>query len=105
MAKVFAPNKQYTGISANVVFKDGVGETSDPHLLKWFRDKGYTVEAAKRKPAQAEDPVEEVTELPESASKAVSALLAHGGTIDQLEEPAPEQPKKSQGGKSKNKQK
>lgn len=43
MAKVFAPNKYYTGISANVVFKDGVGETSDPRLIEWFKAKGYTV--------------------------------------------------------------
>ncbi|HHV41696.1 MAG TPA: hypothetical protein GXX72_02465 [Clostridiaceae bacterium] len=58
MAKVYAPNKQYIGICANVVFRDGVGETSDPHLIEWFKSKGYTVEeepkqAAKRKPAPA----------------------------------------------------
>ncbi len=47
MAKVFAPNKHYTGISANVVFRDGVGETSDPHLIEWFKSRGYTVETRK----------------------------------------------------------
>lgn len=46
MAKVIAPNKHYTGISANVVFRDGVGETSDPHLISWFRSKGYMVKLA-----------------------------------------------------------
>lgn len=44
MAKVFAPNKQYNGISAGVTFVNGVGETTDPYLLSWFKDKGYQVE-------------------------------------------------------------
>ncbi len=44
MAKVFAPYKGYCGISASVVFKDGVGKTSDPHLIEWFKARGYTVE-------------------------------------------------------------
>lgn len=45
MAKVFSPNKDYTGISATVDFTQGVGECADPHLLDWFKSKGYTVEA------------------------------------------------------------
>jgi hypothetical protein len=44
MVKVYAPNNQYTGISASVPFINGVGECSDPALLKWFRDHGYEVE-------------------------------------------------------------
>ena len=44
MAKIYAPNKQYTGVSASVTFVNGVGETSDPHLIQWFREHGYTVE-------------------------------------------------------------
>lgn len=44
MAKVIAPNNQYTGLSASVMFVNGVGETDDPHLLKWFESKGYKVE-------------------------------------------------------------
>lgn len=43
MAKIYAPNKQYTGLSASVMFVNGVGETSDPHLIKWFRERGYKV--------------------------------------------------------------
>ena len=45
MAKVFSPNKDYTGTSATVDFTQGVGECADPHLLDWFKSKGYTVEA------------------------------------------------------------
>ena len=44
MAKVFSPNKDYTGISATVDFTQGVGECADPHLIEWFRKKGYTIE-------------------------------------------------------------
>jgi len=44
MAKIFAPNKQYDGISAGIQFPKGVGETSNPHLIDWFKSKGYTVE-------------------------------------------------------------
>lgn len=43
MAKIYAPNKQYTGISASVGFAKGIGETSDPDLIEWFKTHGYTV--------------------------------------------------------------
>ena len=42
--KVIAPNKNYTGVSASVAFANGVGQTDDPHLIRWFREHGYTVE-------------------------------------------------------------
>jgi len=44
MAKILAPNKEYGGISAGVQFVMGVGETSNPLLIEWFKSKGYTVE-------------------------------------------------------------
>ena len=49
MAKIFAPNKKYNGISAGVKFVNGVGETNDPRLIKWFKSKGYKVEDVKPK--------------------------------------------------------
>ena len=54
MAKIYAPNKQYNGISAGVTFVQGVGESSNPHLLDWFKSKGYEV-------ADAVNPLEEMT--------------------------------------------
>lgn len=42
--KVIAPNRDYTGVSASVTFVGGVGETDNPHLIRWFKDHGYTVE-------------------------------------------------------------
>ena len=41
--KVYAPNADYTGVSASVFFCNGVGETNDPRLLDWFRKHGYNV--------------------------------------------------------------
>ncbi len=43
MAKIIAPNKSYTGVSASVAFANGKGETDDKHLIKWFEDHGYEV--------------------------------------------------------------
>lgn len=53
MAKVIAPNDQYTGLSASVMFVNGVGETNDEHLLRWFEEKGYTVEPTEEDEAKA----------------------------------------------------
>jgi hypothetical protein len=68
MAKVYAPNKQYTGVSAGVTFINGIGETSDPHLLEWFREHGYTVED---EPLVEPKPLEKMTvaELKEYAEQ------------------------------------
>lgn len=44
MAKIYAPNKEYTGVTASVPFANGEGSTVNPHLIKWFKDHGYDVE-------------------------------------------------------------
>ena len=49
MAKIYAPNKEYTGISAGVSFVDGVGETEDPRLIEWFKAHGYEAEVPTKK--------------------------------------------------------
>lgn len=54
--KVYAPNRDYTGVSASVVFCNGVGETNDFRLLEWFRSHGYAVEELEALP---EPPVTE----------------------------------------------
>lgn len=55
MAKIIAPNNQYTGVSASVPFVHGVGQTEDKRLIEWFKSHGYTVED--EEPTQ--EPVEE----------------------------------------------
>lgn len=42
--KIYAPNKGFSGISASVVFVNGVGETENKYLIEWFRAKGYLVD-------------------------------------------------------------
>ena len=44
MARIKAPNKEYTGISASVYFVNGVGNTDNENLIEWFRDRGYEVD-------------------------------------------------------------
>lgn len=58
MAKIIAPNKNYNGISAGVSFRDGIGNTEDRHLIAWFREHGYTVEAEPNPEAAAAQDLE-----------------------------------------------
>ena len=44
MAKVYAPNRDYNGVTASVPFTNGVGFSSNPYLLDWFKEHGYKVE-------------------------------------------------------------
>lgn len=71
MAKIYAPNEQYNGVSASVAFTNGVGECADPVLIEWFRDHGYTVEADETAQQDSEKPLEKMTvaELEEYATR------------------------------------
>ncbi|WP_099205646.1 hypothetical protein [Scatolibacter rhodanostii] len=60
MTKIIAPNKQYAGVSAGITFVNGVGETEDEHLIKWFESKGYNIEREEPLPEQEEEPEEEI---------------------------------------------
>lgn len=42
--KIYAPVKDTNGVRASVRFVNGVGETNDPRLIKWFETHGYIVE-------------------------------------------------------------
>lgn len=64
MARVFAPNEQYTGVSASVSFINGVGETDNPHLLQWFENRGYTVERLEKEPEKEPKGADGKTEEP-----------------------------------------
>jgi hypothetical protein len=75
MAKIYAPNKQYNGESASVVFVKGVGETEDAHLLEWFKEHGYTVEEIPKttrrgKKTESAEKADDVDADTESAEKA-----------------------------------
>lgn len=70
MAKVIAPNRQYTGLSAGVMFVHGVGETDIEHLLEWFEEKGYTVER-RNEQEEAEKAAEQARKEAEKRLKAL----------------------------------
>ena len=42
--KIYAPVKDATGVWCSVYFKNGVGETKNPHLIEWFKNHGYKIE-------------------------------------------------------------
>lgn len=48
MARIYAPNKEYNGVTASIPFIKGIGETDNPHLIKWFKQHGYKVEDEKK---------------------------------------------------------
>ncbi|WP_336759429.1 hypothetical protein [Paenibacillus sp. USHLN196] len=73
MNKVFAPNEHYTGLSASVMFINGIGETDDEHLLQWFEGKGYTVDRSELDPQT--DEIAKAAELEKKeADKRLKAL-------------------------------
>lgn len=45
--KIYAPIKHATGVWCSVHFRNGVGETDNPHLIEWFKSHGYKVEEVK----------------------------------------------------------
>ena len=59
MAKVYAPNKDYNGVTASVPFTNGVGFSSNPYLLDWFKEHGYKVEDDIAEDDIAEDDIAE----------------------------------------------
>lgn len=81
MAKIYAPNKDYNGVSATVPFFKGVGETSDAYLTEWFKAHGYTVTEDepeniltedtpdKVEPEATEDITEDIEEVPEKPKR------------------------------------
>ncbi len=44
MARIIAPNADYTGLVAGVQIIEGVGETDDERAIAYFTRQGYTVE-------------------------------------------------------------
>lgn len=76
MARILTPNKDYTGVSAGVVFEKGEGHTDDSYLISWFREHGYEVEETPESPAEPADLPQDAfemgdgTDIPETASEA-----------------------------------
>lgn len=69
MAKIYSPNKGYTGMSAGVSFCNGVGETDSSRLIEWFIRHGYKVEKAEDCETSSEMPVDEDTVQDQTSPK------------------------------------
>lgn len=72
MAIIQTPNKEYTGVSASVFFVNGQGETDDPKLIEWFKEKGYTV-------IENEKPEDDKQNFSELTNAELKALLDEKG--------------------------
>jgi hypothetical protein len=48
--KIYTPVKNANGVWASVRFVNGVGETDNPTLIKWFEEHGYIVEKGEEVP-------------------------------------------------------
>jgi hypothetical protein len=62
--KIYAPVENATGVWCSVYFKNGVGETKNPHLIEWFKSHGYRVEEDVK--------VEKVNKVEEVVTKVVA---------------------------------
>ena len=47
--KIYAPVKDFNGLRNNVRFVNGIGETDNPLVIKWFKDHGYIIEKSVEK--------------------------------------------------------
>lgn len=89
MAKIIAPNKSYTGISASIAFAKGVGETSDPNLIQWFKEHGYSVidedaEVKKTDKTIDEMTVEELVAYAEEKGIDIGKATSQSGIIEKI---------------------
>ena len=66
--KIYAPVKSANGVWCTVRFRNGVGETDNPHLIKWFKEHGYRVDDTKSHEVTqvVEEPTVEPVEVPQN---------------------------------------
>lgn len=74
--KVYTPVKGVSGIWANTVFTNGVGETENPNAIRYFREHGYTLEETDREPVvdTGSDSVETEVKEPDFALMSVDEM-------------------------------
>lgn len=66
MAKIKAPNENYCGVTATVVFVNGKDETDNEHLIEWFKEHNYKVEVEE---VQEKTEIKEEVEVEEAEIK------------------------------------
>ena len=55
MVQIQTKVQGYNGVSAGILFRDGVGETNDSWRIQWFKDHGYVVSADNTDAVDAEE--------------------------------------------------
>lgn len=61
--KIYAPVKDFCGFRNNVRFVNGIGETDDPKLIKWFETHGYKLEECDENPNLVTEPQNDQVEV------------------------------------------
>ncbi|CAM3833361.1 hypothetical protein ACSW9N_05675 [Clostridium perfringens] len=87
MAKIIAPNKQYTGISASVYFCNGIGETDSKDLINWFKEHGYSVveeDIEKKDKSIDEMSVEELISYADEHNIDIGKATSQSGIIEKI---------------------
>lgn len=85
MAKILAPNKQYTGVSASVSFCNGIGSTEKPELIDWFKKHGYQViEEEKKDKTLEEMSVKELVDYANKNNIDIGKATSQSGIIEKI---------------------
>ena len=84
MAKILAPNKQYTGVSASVYFCNGIGTTEKPELIDWFKKHGYQVIEEEKDKTLDEMSVEELVAYAEKNNIDIGKATSQSGIIEKI---------------------
>ena len=85
MAKILAPNKQYTGVSASVSFCNGIGSTETPELIDGFKKHGYQViEEEKKDKTLEEMSVKELVDYANKNNIDIGKATSQSGIIEKI---------------------
>ncbi|WWU65213.1 hypothetical protein QJR26_02210 [Clostridium baratii] len=87
MAKIIAPNKEYTGISASVYFCNGIGETTNKDLINWFKEHGYSVveeDIEKKDKSVDEMSVDELIQYANEHNIDIGKATSQSGIIEKI---------------------
>ena len=88
--KIYAPVKDTNGVKASVRFVNGVGETNDPHLIKWFETHGYRVEKCEIDPPITVEKCDDVLlTLLEQCEEVEDEMMGYGETQPDFESMTP----------------
>lgn len=85
MAKILAPNKSYTGVSASIAFCNGIGTTDNPELIDWFKKHNYQVVEEENKEKSIEEmSVEELVVYAEKNNIDIGKATSQAGIIEKI---------------------